>query len=124
MQQLRRLGMALQRGCYTAPPGTVSLPNSLKMSGHPPGRVLNVLTTGHGGDAVSLDSFVRRLLAKGRDEEAIRALEDAMRAPNDACRLEAATVIFALTGGPVPTDLLSQILDEAERIRVGSLERH
>lgn len=73
---------------------------------------------------MSLDSFVRRLLAKGRDEEAIRALEDALRAPNDVCRLEAATVIFALTGGPVPTDLLSQIVDEAERIREGSLGRH
>jgi len=70
-----------------------------------------------------LESFVRRLLAQGRDEEAIRALEDAMRAPNDVW-LEAATVIFALTGGPVPTDLRSQIVDEAERIREGSLGRH
>jgi hypothetical protein len=73
---------------------------------------------------MSLESFVRRLLAQGRDEEAIRALEDAMRAPNDACRLEAAIVIHDLTGGPIPTDLRSQILDEAERIRVESLGRH
>jgi len=71
-----------------------------------------------------LGSFVRRLLAQGRDEEAIRTLEDAMRAPNDACRLEAAIVIRDLTGGSVTPDLRSQILDEAERIRVESRERH
>ena len=47
-----------------------------------------------------------------------------MRAPNDACRLDAAIVIYGLTGEPMPTDLRSQILDEAERIRVESLGRH
>jgi len=73
---------------------------------------------------MSLESFVRRLLSQDRDEEAIRVLQDAMRAPNDVCRLEAATVIFALTGEPMPTDLRSQILDEAERIRVESLGRY
>jgi len=73
---------------------------------------------------MSLESFVRRLLAQDRDEEAISALEDALRAPSDVCRLEAATVIFALTGRPMPRDLRSQLLDEAERIRVESLGRH
>jgi hypothetical protein len=73
---------------------------------------------------MSLDSFVRRLLTQGRDEEAIRTLEDAMRAPNDACRLEAAIVIHKLTGGPMTPDLRAQILDEVERIRVESRERH
>jgi hypothetical protein len=105
-------------------PGTVSLPEHVEDVCSRSWSGTNVLTADLGGDEMSLESFVRRLLAQGRAAEAIGTLEDAMRAPNDACRLEAATVIFALTGEPMPTDPRSQILDEAERIRVESLGRH